>query len=235
MCCVILVSSLSTLLIQLCLNCLFTWIIIYIRLYIVNFTQDRNWLLLNWILFCFAVQHINFWIYFLNFCLFVCMLMNAREWSSTTLFISFTYLNCLKMHFSSNCFFLLYKKLTKPNFEEKILLRQVKQAKLVKKMVEGHSLAFINMHASYRNFENKSTNLKASLLKKNIARIAKRCPSKISSVVNMLRLFLLLSLLLPSLLLLSLLLSSLLLPSLILLSLLLPSLLLQSLILVTKF
>ena len=53
----------------------------------------------------------------------------------------------LKGTFLQIVFFLLYKKLTKPNFEEKILLGQVKQAKLVKKMVEGHSLAFINMHA----------------------------------------------------------------------------------------
>ena len=43
--------------------------------------------------------------------------------------------------------FFVIQKVAKPNFEEKILLRQVKQAKLVKKIVEGHSLAFINMHA----------------------------------------------------------------------------------------
>ena len=45
--------------------------------------------------FCFAVKPIYLWIYFQNFCNFVCMLMNAKERSLNFLFPSFTSLTSL--------------------------------------------------------------------------------------------------------------------------------------------
>ena len=44
---------------------------------------------------CFAVKPIHLWIYFWNFCNFVCMLMNAKERSLNFLFPSFTSLTSL--------------------------------------------------------------------------------------------------------------------------------------------
>ena len=50
----------------------------------------------------------------------------------------------------------------KNNFEVKCLLRQFKKVQLLNKIVEDRSLAFITCTQSYRNFENKSTNLYAA-------------------------------------------------------------------------
>ena len=92
---------------------------------------------------CFAVKPIHLWIYFWNFCNFVCMLMNAKERSLNFLFPSFTSLTSLV---KKNCRQIIFEtsKTDEP------------------KKNKDHSLAFINMPANLQKFWKHSTNLKVT-------------------------------------------------------------------------
>ena len=92
---------------------------------------------------CFAVKPIHLWIYFQNFCNFVCMLMNAKERSLNFLFPSFTSLTSLV---KKNCRQILFET-SKTDDQKKD---------------KDHSLAVINVHANLQKFWKYSTNLKGT-------------------------------------------------------------------------
>ena len=110
------------------------------------FHQGRESTAFEFAFFYLAMKPIHLLIYFKNFCNFGCIF--------TSLPVSLVKLVSKGSVFPNLALsFVVWRK------KEKIRKMPFITIKLVNKIDEDHSLVFTNLHASYRNFKNKSKNV----------------------------------------------------------------------------